>query len=228
VSFADAWRAALDLLLTRNPAVVSAVTVTLQVALLGTLLATLLGAPFGFWVATRDFRGRRVVELLLNTATALPTVVVGLLTYTLLTRRGPLGDLDLLYTRSAMVAGETILITPLLAALTVAVVGHADPRIYDTALTLGASHTRALWTIATEMRRGLLAAVATGFGRLVSELGIALMLGGNIAAATRTMTTAIALETSKGEFALGLALGVLLLAVALLVNIIATILAPPR
>jgi tungstate transport system permease protein len=226
VNFADAWRAALGLLLAGDPNVVSAVVVSVEVALLGTLLATLLGAPLGFWVATHAFRGRRLVELLLNTATAMPTVVVGLLVYGLLSRRGVLGELDLLYTRSAMVLGETVLIAPLMAALTLAVVAGADPRIYETALTLGASPPRALLTVAAEMRRGLLAAVATGFGRLVSELGIALMVGGNIAGATRTMTTAIALETSKGEFALGLALGMLLLAVALVVNSVATLLAP--
>jgi tungstate transport system permease protein len=228
VNFADAWRAALGLLLARDADVVSAVVVSVEVALLGTLFATLLGAPLGFWVATRAFRGRRVVELLLNTATALPTVVVGLLVYAFLSRRGLLGGLDLLYTRSAMVLGETVLIAPLMAALTLAVVGGADPRIHETALTLGASPARALWTVAAEMRRGLLAAVATGFGRLVSELGIALMVGGNIAGATRTMTTAIALETSKGEFAFGLALGMLLLAVALVINVVATLLAPPH
>jgi tungstate transport system permease protein len=222
----DAFHAAFGLLAARDPQVTSAVIVSLQVAVLGTVLATLLGAPLGFWVAMREFRGRRGVELLLNTATALPTVVVGLLTYALLSRRGLLGDLGLLYTRSAMIVGETLLIAPLMAALTLAVVSGADARIYETALTLGASRWRAAFTVAAEMRRGLLGAVATGFGRLISELGIALMVGGNIAAATRTMTTAIALETSKGEFALGLALGVLLLVVALVVNIGAALLTP--
>jgi tungstate transport system permease protein len=228
VNLADALRAAVSLLLARDPQIVSAVIVSLQVALLGTLLATTIGAPAGFWIATRDFRGRRAVELLLNTATALPTVVVGLLTYVLLSRRGIFGGLELLYTRAAMVVGETVLIIPLMAALTLAVVSGADPRIHETALTLGATPARAAWTVAGEMRRGLLAAVATGFGRLISELGIALMVGGNIAGATRTMTTAIALETSKGEFALGLALGFLLLAVALVVNIGAALLMPRR
>ena len=117
-----------------------------------------------------------------------------------------------------MVLGETVLITPLMAALTLAVVSGADPRIQETALTLGASRFRAALTVLFEVRRGLLGAVATGFGRLISELGIALMVGGNIRGATRTMTTAIALETGKGEFALGLALGFVLLAVALVVN----------
>jgi tungstate transport system permease protein len=228
MNFADALGAAADLLLAGDRQVAEAVLVSLQVALLGTLFATAVGAPVGFWVARRDFRGRRAVELLLNTATAFPTVVVGLLTYALLSRRGPLGDLGLLYTRSAMVLGQSVLIAPLMAALTLAVVGGADPRIYETALTLGASPARAAWTVAAEVRRGLLAAVATGFGRLVSELGVALMVGGNIAGATRTMTTAIALETSKGEFALALALGFLLLTVALVVNVGATLAMPRR
>jgi tungstate transport system permease protein len=226
MNVAEAMRTALDLLVARDPQVVAAVTVSLQVALLGTLLATLLGAPAGCWVALREFRGRHALELLLNTATAMPTVVIGLLTYALLSRRGLLGDLNLLYTRSAMVIGETLLIAPLMTALTAAVVSGADARIYESALTLGASPARALWTVALEMRRGLLAAVATGFGRLISELGVALMVGGNIAGSTRTMTTAIALETSKGEFAFGLALGLLLLAAALVVNIGATLLTP--
>lgn len=213
-----ALAAALHLLVTRDPHVVAAVGVSLQVALLATLFATLLGAPFGFLVGAGRFRGRRLVEVALNTATALPTVVVGLLVYALLSRRGPLGDWELLYTRAAMVIGETILIAPLMAALTMALVSGADPRIRETALTLGASRLLAARTVLGELRRGALAAVATGFGRLISELGVALMVGGNIEGATRTMTTAIALETGKGEFALALALGVILLGVALLVN----------
>lgn len=225
---ADALGTAVSLLLTRDPQIVSAVIVSLQVAVLGTVLASAIGAPAGFWIAMHDFRGRRAVEMLLNTATALPTVVVGLLIYALLSRRGLFGGLDLLYTRAAMVVGETVLIAPLMAALTLAVVSGADPRIRETALTLGAGPARAAWTVAAETRRGLLAAVATGFGRLISELGIALMVGGNIAGATRTMTTAIALETSKGEFALGLALGCLLLGVALVVNVGAALLMPRR
>jgi tungstate transport system permease protein len=219
MNFTDALAAALELLATWDSRVVAAVSVSLEVALLATLLATLLGAPLGFAIATGRFRGSRVVEVALNTATALPTVVVGLLVYSLLSRRGPLGAWELLYTRSAMVIGETLLVTPVMAALTVALVSGADPRIRETALTLGASRFGAAWTVLRELRRGALAAVATGFGRLISELGVALMVGGNIENATRTMTTAIALETGKGEFALALALGFILLGVALLVNV---------
>lgn len=218
MELSEALAAALHLLASRDPHVIAAVSVSLQVALLATLFATLLGAPLGFAVGAGRFRGRHLVEVALNTATALPTVVVGLLVYGLLSRRGPLGDWELLYSRAAMVVGETILIAPLMAALTMALVSGADPRIRETALTLGASRFLAARTVLGELRRGALAAVATGFGRLISELGVALMVGGNIEGATRTMTTAIALETGKGEFALALALGVILLGVALLVN----------
>jgi tungstate transport system permease protein len=219
VNLTEALAAAVHLLATRDPQVVAAARVSLEVALLATLCATLLGAPLGFAVGADRSRGRRAAEVALNTATALPTVVVGLLVYALLSRRGPFGDWGLLYTRSAMVIGETLLITPLMAALTMALVSGADPRIRETALTLGASRLGAAWAVLRELRRGALAAVATGFGRLISELGVALMVGGNIEGATRTMTTAIALETGKGEFALALALGMILLGVALLVNI---------
>ena len=214
----EALAAAFRLLATGDPQVVAAVTVSLQVALLATLFATLIGAPLGYLVGSHQFPARRAVEVALNTATALPTVVVGLLIYALLSRRGPLGDWELLYTRSAMVIGETLLVAPLMATLTMALVSGADPRIRETALTLGASRVGAAWTVVRELRRGALAALATGFGRLIAELGVALMVGGNIQNATRTMTTAIALETGKGEFAFALALGFILLFVALLVN----------
>jgi tungstate transport system permease protein len=228
MSFSEAFASALRLLVTLDPQVLSAVGVSLRVSVLATVLATLAGLPIGFAVGARAFRGRHVLELILNTLTALPTVVVGLLTYALLSRRGLLGPLGLLYTQSAMVVGETILITPLMAALTVAIISGADPRIEETALTLGASRIGGALTVIAEVRRGILAAIATGFGRLISELGVALMVGGNIQGSTRTMTTAIALETSKGEFAFGFALGLVLLAVALAVNIGASVLTPAR
>ena len=228
MSFTDAFAAAARLLVTADPVVVGAAAVSLEVALLATLLSTLVGVPVGFCVAVRAFRGRRVAELALKTATAFPTVVVGLVTYMLLSRRGPFGTWGLLYTPWAMVIGETILVAPLIAALTMAVVGGADPRIEETALTLGATRLRAALTVLGEMRRGLVAAVATGFGRLIAELGVALMVGGNIAGSTRTLTTAIAMETSKGDFALAFALGMLLLLLALGVNALVATLAPAR
>ncbi len=223
MSVSEVLAAALRLIGDLDPKVLSAVYVSLSTAIAATILATLIGAPLGFLVANSQFRGKHMVELILNTSTALPTVVVGLLTYALLSRRGLLGDLGLLYTRSAIILGQTVLIIPLLTALSSAVLSGVDPRIRSTALTLGASRFSAALTVCIEARRGLFAAVAAAFGRLISELGIALMVGGNIAGVTRTMTTAIALETSKGELALGLALGILLLAVALAVNIVASL-----
>ncbi len=222
----DALTAAAHLLLTLDPRVLAAAAVSLKVAVSSTMLAAVLGVPIGFAVGARDFRGRRALAVTLNTLTALPTVVVGLLAYALLSRRGPLGGWGLLYTQPAMVFGETILVTPLLAALTMGVVSGADPRIEQTALTLGASRLSAAVTVLSEMRGGVLVAVVAGFGRLVSELGVALMVGGNIQDATRTMTTAIALETSKGDFAFGFALGLILLAIALGVNLGVAVCAP--
>lgn len=228
MSFAEALAAAARLLLDLDPRVLQAAAVSLEVSLAATLLATLIGAPLGLFAASRRGASRRLWELGLNTLTALPTVVVGLLVYALLSRRGLLGDLGLLYSRSAMIIGETVLIAPLMGALTHALVSGADPRIAETALTLGASRAGAALSVLAEVRRGLAAAIATGFGRLISELGVALMLGGNIAGATRTMTTAIALETAKGEFAFGFALGLLLLAAALVVNAAVALLAQSR
>src|ERR1700687_584894 len=219
MSFHEAFSSALQLLITLDPRVLAAAAVSLRVSLTAAGLATRCGVPIGFAVAARDFRGRRAIDLGLKTLTALPTVLVGLLVYTVLSRRGPLGTLGLLYTQWAMIIGETVLVTPLMAALTIAVVGGADPRIEDTALTLGASRFGAALTVLAETQRGIVAAVVTGFGRLISELDVALMIGGNIQGSTRTMTTAIALETSKGEFAFGFALGLILLAVALAVDV---------
>jgi tungstate transport system permease protein len=228
MSFADAFVAALHMLANRDAQVLAAAAVSLRVSSIATVLAALIGVPIGFAAAAREFRGRRLLEVILKTLTAFPTVVVGLLVYTLLSRRGMLGSYGLLYTQYAMVIGETILAAPLLAALTMAVVSGADPRIEETALTLGASRLAAAITLLAEMQRGIVAAIVTGFGRLISELGVALMVGGNILASTRTMTTAIALETGKGDFAVGFALGLILLGMALAVNVAVALMTPAR
>jgi tungstate transport system permease protein len=146
-------------------------------------------------------------------------VVIGLVLYGLLSRQGPLGAWGLLFTPAAMIVGQTVLAAPIVANYTLAAVAGADPRIMTTALTLGAGRFRAVWQLLLEIRFGIIAAVVAGFGRVIAEVGVAMMLGGNIRGYTRTMTTAIALETSKGEFAFGLALGIVLMAVALVVNL---------
>jgi tungstate transport system permease protein len=170
-------------------------------------------------VATYKFPGRGVAITLLNTLMAMPTVVIGLVGYALLTRNGPLGVYGLLYTPAAMIIGQFALILPLTVTLSMSAAKSMGRRAAETALTLGATRARAAATVVLEGRFAFMTAVAAAFGRAVGEVGVAMMLGGNIRGATRTMTTAIALETSKGEFAVALALGIVLMAVALAANI---------
>ncbi|WP_298434622.1 ABC transporter permease [Geobacter sp.] len=221
---ADTFRTALDLIASFDPDVVNAVSTSLGVALWSILFATLAGVPAGVAVAVTEFTGKRAVITLLNTLMALPTVVVGLAVYGIISRQGPLGELGLLFTPKAMVVGQTILAIPIVANYTLGTVKGADPRIVPTALTLGAGPFQSIRQLVQELRFGIMAAVIAGFGRVVAEVGVAMMLGGNIRGYTRTMTTAIAMETGKGEFALGLALGLILMGVALLVNLFLNIL----
>ncbi len=151
---------------------------------------------------------------------ALPTVVVGLIIYTLISRSGPLGMLNLLYTQTAMIIGQFVLVTPILITLTISAVHAIDESVADTAMTLGANKRQVAFTIFVEARFGLLAAIISGFGRIIGEVGSAMMLGGNIRYFTRTMSTAIALQTSMGEFEIGIALGIILLLVAFVINIL--------
>ncbi|MFQ6672848.1 MAG: ABC transporter permease [Candidatus Tectimicrobiota bacterium] len=211
-------REAFRLLATLDPEVVSIAGVSLQVSLASTAAATLFGLPLGFSLATRQFPGRRATITVVNTLLALPTVVVGLFCFALLSRQGPLGVFGLLFTPVAMGAGQTILATPIVTAFTLAAVQAVDPRVAETARTLGATRSQMRWTILTEARFAVLAAIIAAFGRVVAEVGISLMLGGNIRHYSRNLTTAIALETSKGEFGLGLALGVILVVIGLVVN----------
>jgi len=193
---------------------------SLVFALTATLMATVVGVPTGFLVGTKKFRGRSGLLTVMNTLMALPTVVVGLLAYGFFSRRAPLGFLDLLFTPSAVIIGEFILSLPIIANLTVSAVQAVDSRAMLTAKSLGAGRAMVTWTILMEARFSLLAAIIAGFGRAVSEVGSAMMLGGNIRFFTRTMTTTIALETSKGEFGFGLALGFFLLLVVFSLNIL--------
>lgn len=210
---------ALGLIINLNRDVASAVWVSLYTSLLAIVFAALLGIPVGAAIGLGRFPGRRFLTTLLNTLMALPTVVVGLILFGLFSRQGPLGPLGLLFTPWAMIVGQIVLATPIVANYTLAAVAGADPRILPTALTLGAGRLRGTWQLLLEIRFGMMAAIVAGFGRVIAEVGVAMMLGGNIRGTTRTMTTAIALETSKGEFAFGLALGLVLMSVALIVNL---------
>jgi tungstate transport system permease protein len=193
---------------------------SLKVALAATLVACLLGIPLGFALGLTRFAGRRALLVVLNTALAFPTVVIGLVIYLLLARRGPLGALGLLFTWQAIVIAEVILAVPIAIALSAAAVQAVDPRVRRTALTLGAGTLRTAWTIAREARFALAAAVVVAFGRVLSEVGAALIVGGNVLHETRTLTTAITLATSQGNFTLAVALGLVLLALALTVNVL--------
>jgi len=163
------------------------------------------------------------VRLLLNSFMAMPTVVIGLLVYGFVSRQGPLGSFGLLFTPKAIIIGQAILATPVISNYTLSAIQGADEAILPTARTLGASNMQGLLQLAREVRFGLVAAIIAGFGRVVSEVGVAMMLGGNIRLYTRTMTTAIALETSKGDFSFALALGVILMVVSLAVNVFLTV-----
>lgn len=182
-------------------------------------LAGILALPAAFFIAMNEFRGKKVLTILLSTLMAFPTVVVGLLVYSFLCRRGLLGRLELLYTPYAMIIGQCILASPIICSLTVTSLTGADERIGKTAVTLGATGLQSIMMLASELRMTILAAMIAGFGRVFSEVGVSMMLGGNIKNYTRNITTAIAFETTKGEFSLGLALGMVLLAVAFIINL---------
>jgi len=221
---ADGLRRAVHLLLWGDAEVLGITLLTLKVALLATVIACGLGIPAGFALATTAFWGRRAALTVVNTALAFPTVVVGLLLFGVLSRRGPLGGLGLLYTWQAIVVGDVLLALPIAAALSAAAVQGVDPRFRRTAETLGAGRWRAAWTVAREARFGLAAVVTAAFGQCVAEVGAALILGGNVRGQTRTLTTAVALYTAQGDFGLALALGFILLLLALMVNIVLQVL----
>lgn len=215
----EGFRRALALLLSGDAEVLGIALLTLKVAVIATSVACGIGLPLGYFLATRRFWGRRAALTAVNTALAFPTVVVGLLLYGLLSRHGPLGELGWLYTWQAIVVGDVLLALPIAAALSAAAVQSVDPRVRRTAETLGAGRWRTAWTVVREARFALAAVVTAAFGQVVAEIGAAMMLGGNIRGSTRTLTTAVALYTSQGDFGLAVALGLVLIAIALLVNV---------
>jgi tungstate transport system permease protein len=214
----DATRGAFALLLSGDPILWQIIWVSLKTSLLGLILATPLALALGYAIASYRFPGRRIAIWLAQAALSLPTVLIGLLLYLLLSRQGPWGGLHWLFSQPGIVAGQFVIALPVLVAFTLAAVQAADPRYAETAIVHGASSWRVMITLLYEVRFGVMAAVISGFGRVISEVGCALMVGGNIAGETRTITTAIALETSKGEFAQGIALGIVLVSIALLMN----------
>jgi tungstate transport system permease protein len=218
-SFAQSVMTAFSLIFSANREVYAAVWTSVSTAAWSTSIASLFGIPIGMAIGLFDFPLKRLAVILLNSLMAMPTVVVGLLVFGVLSRQGMLGSFGLLFTPKAIIFGQSLLATPIIANYALSAVRGADARILPTALTLGAGPLQSSTQLANEIRFGIMAAVIAGFGRVISEVGVAMMLGGNIRWYTRTMTTAIALETSMGEFALGLALGIVLMLISFGINV---------
>lgn len=216
--FTDGFSSALDLLADLHPPTISAIEVTLVSTAWSVGIAMLMGLPAGFALGYLRFPGCRFLRLLSDTLLAFPTVLIGLLVYVLITYRGPLGQFGLLFTMPGMIIGQTILALPIVVSWTAQAIGGMDGRCRQTLLTLGAKPWQICLLTIWEARFEIGMVCATAFGRVVTEVGVAMMLGGNILNSTRTMTTAISLETSKGEFAQGIALGLVLLAIAFVIN----------
>ncbi len=210
---------AFTLLLAGHPETWSAVYATVTVTTMSVAASVLFGAPLGFLLGYCSFPGKRIVRMLADTLLAFPTVVIGLVVYAMLSAKGPLGGWGLLFTLPGVAIGQTLLGLPMVIALTANAVEYADSRLRDTLRTLGASGGQLLRAMLWEVRYHLLLAAVAAYGRIVSEVGISMMVGGNIKWHTRTITTAIALETGKGEFAMAIALGVVLMVIAFGVNL---------
>jgi tungstate transport system permease protein len=197
-------------------------TLSLQVSAIATIISLLIGLPFGTWLALGNFPGRSFLLSIVNTGMALPPVVVGLVVAMSLWRSGPFGDLRLIYTPWAIIIAQTIIAAPVVTGLTAAALAALDPRLQPQLLGLGASRLQMIWYLWREARLPLLAALMAGFGSVISEVGASMMVGGNIKGQTRVLTTAIVLETSKGEFGNALALSALLLIITYLINLALT------
>jgi len=216
----DSLYSAVLLAVSLDPEMIAIVGVSLKVSCTSTVCAGLIGVPLGFAVAVGEFSGKRMVITIFNTLLALPTVVIGLFVYAFISRRGIFGPLDLLYSQQAIIIGQIILIVPVVCVFTMAAISRIDERYRKTARTLGANRRQTAWIIFREARFGIVAAVIAAFGRVISEVGISMMLGGNIRGFTRTMTTAMALEYDKGAFTLAVALGIVLLTLSFGMNLL--------
>jgi len=223
--FSDAFALALSMLARLDPGLLSIIGLLLRVSLSAVAIASLIGLPAGAALAIYRFPGRFTLVLLVNASLGLPPVVVGLAAYLLLSRSGPLGSFGLLFTPGAMVIVQTVLVTPIITAIVHRAMEETWARYGDEFQILGASRLRTIPHLLVIGRRPVLTAFLAGFGRAISEVGAIIIVGGNIAGYTRTMTTAIALETSKGNLALALALGIVLISLSIAINSLAFALA---
>ena len=217
----SSFAAALGLVIACDAKLLFIVALSLEVSLCAVLCSSLLALPLGALLAVGRFPGRQALSVVINGLMGLPSVVVGLLIYLLLSRAGPLGSLGLLFTPTAMVIAQALLVAPLLAALTRQIVDDAWREYREQLTSLGASTTQAVATLLWDTRHSLLTVLLASFGRAIAEVGAVMIVGGNIDGVTRVMTTTIALETSKGDLPLALALGMILIGLVLLLNVLA-------
>lgn len=208
---------AFHLIVTLNPDVMQIAALSLYISLSAAFFAALISIPLGGLIHFADFPGKRALVILIQTLYSIPTVVVGLVLYLLISKSGPLGVMGLLFTPEGMILGQTILIMPIMTGLVLTALAGVDRGISDTLVALGATGSQKILEIVKEARFAILGAVVLGFGRAIAEVGVAMMIGGNIRGETRVLTTAITLETGRGDFGLSIALGIILLAVALIV-----------
>ena len=211
---------AVELIISLDPEVMEIAGRSLSISVTSALLASLICIPLANLIHFHQFRGKRVLINLIQTFFSIPTVAIGLFIFVFISRAGPLGGFNLLFSPAAIVLGQMVLVTPILLGLTISALSAVDRSIVDTARSLGASGWQTAIVVLKEARYAVMAAVIMGFGRAISEVGISLMVGGNIKGFTRVITTAISLETSKGDVELSIALGIILISIALVINII--------
>jgi tungstate transport system permease protein len=211
---------ALQLIFTLDSELIQVVTTSLKISISSTFIASIISIPLAILIARNKFKTKKFINIILNTMLSLPTVVVGIFVYSLISRRGVLGEFDLLFTPLGIIIGQVILIIPLITALVRNVIFSMDEKLYKTATSMGASRSQKFKLLILEARYGIIGAVIAGFGRVLGEIGVSMMLGGNIKGVTRTITTAMSLETNKGRFGFALALGIILLTLSFLINFI--------
>ncbi len=217
--FLSSFKNAIDLILSGDAATYQAIFLSIKVGFTATAIATIIGLPISLILSTKQFRGRNFLITIFNALMGLPSVVVGLLGYGLLSHNGILGMLNILFTPTAIIIGDVLLGIPTVVAIAESVLSDYHKKIDETIKTLGVSPFKGQIVLLKESIYGIMGAISAGFGRIFEEVGAAMMIGGNILGLTRTMTTAIALETTKGEFARGVALGIILLSISVSVNI---------
>jgi tungstate transport system permease protein len=216
----EGFSQAANLIVTLNPDLLQIAALSLYVSLCATILAAVITIPLGGFIHFHEFRGKQALITLIQTLYSVPTVIVGLLVYFIISRSGPLGFLGLLYSPEGMILGQAVLIIPIMLGLVITALSGISQNIRDTLVSLGATEFQGILEIIREARFAILGGVILGFGRAISEVGVAMMIGGNIRGETRVLTTAIALGTGMGEFSLAIALGIILLAISMIVVIL--------